>query len=129
TGRYVLEAKSIDAFGVEVKTVTYFTLYDTGEKTAPTNEFWWVHAEKTSCEPGETAEFIIASAANATQVFVEAEGKTGVFFKKRIVLSNEQQVIRIPVKEEHRGNFAVRFSGVKEGVFYSQQFSVLVPHS
>ncbi len=129
TGRYVLEVISIDTFGVEVKDVKYFTLYDFNELHPPTKEFWWITAKKSSYEPGEIAEFLISSACENMQVLVEVEGKNGIIHKERMVLSNTQQRIQIPVKEEHRGNFSARFTAVKEGVFFSEQFTVSIPYS
>jgi len=128
-GRYVAVVKSIDEFGVEVQDIKYFTLYDVNESKAPTNQFWWTHAEKNHCEPGEYAEFIVASAAENVKVYMEAESKNGVFLQETYVLSNEQRVIRVRIKEEHRGNIVVNFYAVKEGVFYEQRYTVNVPHS
>jgi hypothetical protein len=128
-GRYVLEATSIDTFGLEVKDLKYFTLYDPSMKTAPSHEFWWISPERIRCEPGEFAEFLLASADQDVRVWMEAEDKSGVFLKRAINLSNEQMLVQVPVKEHHRGNFTVRFSMVKQGVHYAQQYTVEVPHS
>jgi uncharacterized protein YfaS (alpha-2-macroglobulin family) len=128
-GRYVLEVTCLDTFGVEVKDLKYFTVYDPALKTAPTNEFWWISPERIRCEPGEYAEFLLASADQNVRVWMEAEDKSGVFLKRAINLSNEQTLVQIPAKEHHRGNFTVRFSMVKQGVHYAQQYTVEVPRS
>lgn len=128
-GRYVLEVTCLDTFGVEVKDLKYFTVYDPALKTAPTQEFWWISPERIHCEPGEFAEFLLASADQNVRVWMEAEDKSGVFMKRAINLSNEQTLVQIPVKEHHRGNFTVRFSMVKQGVHYARQYTVDVPHS
>ena len=128
-GRYVAEVTAVDSFGVEVKDVKYFTLFDFEDKTPVTNQFWWVTNKKASYEPGEKATFLISSAAEKLHVLVEAEDKTGVFHKEWITLGNRQRKIEFEVKESHRGNFAVRFNTVIEGQFFSEEFTVSVPYS
>jgi len=129
SGRYVLEASSIDAFGEEVKDIQYFTLYDNNSTKNPTNEIWWFTPVKSYAEPGENAEFLIATGDENLQVLYEIEHKGKIIQKEWFNLSQEQKKITIPVLEKHRGNFTIHFSLVKHGRVFTRSETVTVPYS
>ncbi len=128
-GRYIMEATCIDEFGEEVKDVRYFTVFDTKAKKNATNELWKVIPVKTYVEPGENAEFLISSGATNTQVLFEIETKKGISMKKRITLSKSQQLISIPIKEEHRGNIVIKMHSVKHNRMFTYSSPITVPYS
>lgn len=129
TGRYIVETTALDTFGVEVKDVQYIQLYDPEETKMPTNELWTSMGLTTYCEPGETARFIIGSAAENVSVLYEIEHKGKTIHTEIIALSNEQRVIQLPISEMHRGNVSVHFSMVKYGRSFSNSYTIYVPFS
>ena len=128
SGRYVLEASGIDAFGEEVKDIQYFTLYDNNSTKNPTNEIWWFTAVKNYVEPGENAVFLIATGDENLQVLYEIEHKGKIIQKEWFNLSQEQKKITIPVLEKHRGNFTIHFSLVKHGRVFTRSETITVPY-
>jgi uncharacterized protein YfaS (alpha-2-macroglobulin family) len=125
-GSYVLEATTKDKFGVEVKDVRYFTLYDIKDKEPAAKEAWSFQAIKTDCQPGENAVFLIGTSGKDVTVLYEIERADKIAETKWLKLNNEQKYIEIPVTEKDRGNFAVHFALVYHGRSFTsdQQVSV-----
>jgi uncharacterized protein YfaS (alpha-2-macroglobulin family) len=111
-GAYILEATTKDKYGVEVKDVRYFTLYDIKDKTPASKDAWSFQAIKTNCQPGEKAVFLIGTSGKDVSVLYEIERADKIVETKWLKLNNEQQYIEIPVTEADRGNFAVHFAMV-----------------
>ncbi len=129
TGRYIIETTALDTFGVEVKDIKYVTLIDKNSDIAPTKELWTATALKSTCEPGEVAKFLIASAAKDVSVLYEIERKGKTVHTEIIQLNGSQKLISLPIKEEDRGNVTVHFSTVKFERSFSETFTVYVPYS
>ncbi|MFN5912273.1 MAG: alpha-2-macroglobulin family protein [Bacteroidota bacterium] len=129
SGRYMLEATSLDAFGETVTDIIYFTLLDRTESTNPTNQIWTLTPLKTNCEPGENAEFLLSAGAENLTTLFEIEHKNKVVHREFITLNKGQKLISIPVEEQHRGNFSVHFAAVKFGRSFRSSSAVTVPFS
>lgn len=127
-GRYAIEAKSIDSFGTEVKDIKYITVYDKNSIKNATSEIWWFNDVKNYVQPGENAEFILASAMKNLKVLYEVEIRGEIVDKKWITLNQEQKSFSIPIEEKHRGNFTIHLSAVKNGRFYSYNHTVYVSY-
>lgn len=125
-GSYILEATTKDKYGVEVKDVRYFTLYDIKDKEPASKEAWSFQPIKTTCQPGENAVFLIGTSGKDVSVLYEIERAEKIVETKWLKLSNEQKYIEIPVTEKDRGNFAVHFALVYHGRSFTsdQQVSV-----
>ncbi|HLG02165.1 MAG TPA: MG2 domain-containing protein, partial [Bacteroidia bacterium] len=108
-GAYMIEAKTKDKYGSEVKDVRYFTLYDIKDKKPAATEPWSFQPIKTSSQPGEKAVFLLGTAAKAVTLLYEIEHQGKIISREWMKLNNEQKYIEIPVEEKHRGNFAVHF--------------------
>lgn len=131
-GLYLAETVSKDKYGEEVKTLNYFTLFSEKENKMPVVNAGWFTALKTFCEPGENAQFIIGSSYSDVKILYEIEqhdstsGKNFISKTEWLTLNNEQRLITIPVKEQHRGNFIVHFTFFKnnEPFIFSEQITV-----
>ncbi len=125
-GSYVLEGTTKDKYGVEVKDIRYFTLYDIKDKEPASKEPWSFQAIKTECQPGEKAIFLIGTSGKDVSVLYEIERADKIVETKWLKLSNEQLYIEIPVTEKDRGNFSVHFAMVYHGRSFTsdQQVSV-----
>ncbi|MBN4072224.1 alpha-2-macroglobulin [Flavobacteriales bacterium AH-315-E23] len=128
-GHYVIEAKATDKDGVEVKYVSYITVFDEKSTKAPVNEYAWFHALNVNAEPGDTIQFLVASGAGNVVVRYEVEHKDKIISKEWITLTGDQKMIRVPVLEIHRGNFTLHFSIVKDNRSYTFDQLIYVPYS
>lgn len=127
-GMYLIEMKSKDKFGEEVKEQFYFTAFSTGEKTLPYQSFEWFDALKHKAEPGDYAAFVAGCGAKSRVLYeIEQEGK--ILEKQWITIDKEQRYFTIPIKEEYRGNIAVHYTYVLNNRAYSNQFIVEVPYT
>src|SRR5690606_33092269 len=129
SGWYVMEAVTKDKFGQEVKEIKYFNVFGENEKHPSTNDIAWFTPLKINGEPGEIAEFLIATAAKDISVLYEIEHKGKIVEQKRISLSVAQQKISIPILEKYRGNFHVHFMLVKHNRHFNYTSTVTVPHT
>ncbi|HET6991722.1 MAG TPA: alpha-2-macroglobulin family protein, partial [Bacteroidia bacterium] len=126
-GSYIIEATTKDKFGVEVKDVRYFTLYDIKEKESASKDAWSFQAIKTECQPGDKAVFLVGTSVKDVSVLYEIEKAEKIVETKWLKLSNEQQYIEIPVTESDRGNFAVHFAFVYHGRSFTSDQQISVP--
>lgn len=128
-GNYYLEAITTDKFGEKVKEEKYFTIYDKSSQNIATNDLAWYTPIKTTVEPGDEAELLIGSKASNVKVLYEIEHKGVVVEKNWLKLNNNQQLIKIPIKEEHRGNFTVFLTFVKHGRSFTYNEIIGVPYT
>ncbi len=128
-GEYMIELAAKDSFGVDVKEIRYFTLFDKTSKKASKREIFNVAIVKQHCEPGETAEFLVSSADSNMTVMYELEQDGKILKREFIKLSNAQQLISIPILESHRGNLDVFFTSFKHGRSYTDKSTIYVPFS
>ncbi|MBI5219416.1 MAG: hypothetical protein HY958_10845 [Bacteroidia bacterium] len=128
-GRYVVAITSKDKFGNEIKNEKYFTVFSDKEKEVPMKTTDWFTVLKYQCEPGDFAKFLIGSSEENVKVLYEIEHKNKIAKNEWMTLNHEQKVIEIPVTEEHRGNFAVHFTIIKNNRMYKHDETVIVPYT
>jgi hypothetical protein len=128
-GMYVIEAKSKDKFGEDVKGSVYFAVFSTGETTLPYPNVNWFNPIKTIVEPGDDASFIAGSSESNVKILYEIEQNGKIFEKKWINLNKEQKYFSIPIKEEYRGNIAVHLSYIRNNRFYTNDEIITIPYT
>ncbi|CAG0986012.1 hypothetical protein FLAV_02039 [Flavobacteriales bacterium] len=126
-GEYVAEFTATDSFNEEVKDIKYFSLYSTASSQSIANSLWWIHEQKTTCEPGEKAQIVISSAAENVNVLVETEHGETTQTSTFIKLNNNKSLLQFPVEEKHRGGFVVHISMVKHGRIFTNSIPIHVP--
>lgn len=126
-GVYVMEAKTRDKYGVEVKDVKYFTVFSPKETVIPVNNYDWFTVLKGSGEPGEKASFLLGTRDSDLRVLYEIEHKGEIVKKEWLQLSNTQKLIEIPIEEKHRGNFSVHLVFIRNNRSYEHDVVVSVP--
>jgi len=126
-GEYMIEIAAKDSFGVDVKEIRYFSLFDKTSKKASKHEIFDVTIVKQHCEPGETAEFIVSSADSNMTVLYELVQDGKIIKREFIQLTNAQQLISIPILESHRGNLDVFFTSFKHGRSFTDRSTIYVP--
>ncbi|MDR2585709.1 MAG: hypothetical protein LBC84_05750 [Prevotellaceae bacterium] len=126
-GKYMVELRSIDAFGEAVENSAIFTLFSAVQQRVPAFEPIWFHLLNPVAQPDETVKILVGSAYPNVEAFYEV-GKEGKPLRKSVVLNNEQKVIEIPVTEKDRGNISVQLFFVKDNRSYSAGATVRVPY-
>ncbi len=129
SGVYVLEAVTQDKYGVEIKETKYFTVFSATEKNVPVNEIGWFTPLQKIGEPGESAQFLIGSAAKNVRILFEVEHENKIVSKQWLTINREQKRISVPIKEAYRGNFQVHFTFVKHGRQFVYSSTVKVPYT
>lgn len=112
-GMYVLEIKTLDAFGKEVNYQKYFSAFEpkSGKTEAVSPMFTSILT--SVAEPGQDVRLVIGTPEKNASVLLETVHRDKVVSREMIELNNEQKVISIPVKEDYRGNFSINISMVK----------------
>ncbi|HBG71742.1 MAG TPA: hypothetical protein DHV29_04885 [Bacteroidales bacterium] len=128
-GPFMMVLTAKDAFGENVEYQRYFNYYIPSEKKSCSNQAFYVHEVKTTCEPGETASILVGSYGEDTRIMVEVEHKNKIVSAQWYTLNNEQKLLTFPVTEAHRGNFAIHLVCIKGNRFYSGEVNVYVPHT
>ncbi|MBN1182871.1 MAG: hypothetical protein JXB49_11325 [Bacteroidales bacterium] len=128
-GRYLAEIYSKDAFGQEVSSKTYFTVYSTKTSALPVNAPDWFAISNNYGEPGDVAKFVVGSAEENVVVKYEVEHKNKIIHTEWLRLNKEQKVLEIPIEEKHRGNFAVHFTFAKDNKLYKHDALIVVPRT
>ncbi|MCB9360796.1 MAG: hypothetical protein H6587_04100 [Flavobacteriales bacterium] len=128
-GNYVMEAIAKDKDGEEVKQVIYFTVFNDKSKVAPVNDYSWFYLAKSSAQPGDTIDVLIASGAENVKVLYETEHQDKLVKKEWISLNKEMKKIRIPIEEKHRGNLSLHFTFVKDNRSYSYNPMIYVDYT
>jgi len=126
-GEYMIEIAAKDSFGVDVKEIRYFSLFDKKSKKASKREIFDVKIVRQHCEPGETAEFMVSSADSNMTILYEVAQDGKIIKREFLDLSNAQQLISIPILESHRGNLDVYFTSFKHGRSYADRSTIYVP--
>lgn len=126
-GSYYIEIVSKDKYGETVNSENYITLYHPVSPVVCASEAAYFIPVKSMGEPGDTASFIIGSALPGVIVLYEIELNAAIVKSEWVELKNEQKLIKIPVSENHRGNFSVHFSQVTKNRPFLNNAMVVVP--
>lgn len=125
-GWYVVEAKTRDKYGNEVKDLRYVELYDgkTGSPASP--QYTWGSGDADAVEPGGKASTSIGTSANNVYVIrsVERNGQTRY---SNFTLNGNQQQTEWAIAEKDRGGFSVIDAFVKDNRLYTHSSVVHVP--
>ncbi|MFH0732635.1 MAG: alpha-2-macroglobulin family protein [Candidatus Omnitrophota bacterium] len=126
-GAYRITIKSRDEWAADVEQAKIFVVAKNTQEAVPVKAASVMLAEKNEYKIKDTARFIFGSALGSGTYHIELW--TGKHFLSRRLIDNNQQVrlIEIPVTEEMKGGFTLRWFGVKELNIYNGQATVAVP--
>lgn len=129
SGIYRIEIKTKDAFGEEVLYQKHFSAFQPqSTKTEAVSPFTVTMLTPIS-EPGQDAQFLIATPVKKASIIYEIVFKNKVVTRETLSLNNEQKLIRIPVKEEFRGNFSINLTMVKNNRLFQVSKLITVPYT
>lgn len=124
SGRYRIVLKSTDSKGRPVTAQGDIVLYGKRDKRPPVFTHTWLVQEKTSCLPGEEAEFTFGTSDKDAHILYELFDGTRCIQRKQMVLSNENHTFKIPFREEYTAGIVASFTFVKEGKMYTTQVPI-----
>lgn len=129
SGVYRVNIHMRDTFGQPIENQRYFVLYNPQDNKPPYPTPFWFVAEQTTCEPGQTARFILGSSEKNARIFVQVALPDSVMVEDWIKLSNQQKMIEIPVMESYRGNFIINLLFFRNNHVFFETQTIEVPYS
>ena len=124
-GTYEVKATSIFQNDT-IESVRIVEVYQKNKKT-DTNEYFSVDVQKSSLQPGETAEVIFSSDAQDAHVIAELESN-GEIVKREILNLNNSKTFTLPIEEKHRGGVFVHYYFEKFNQSKTGTISLKVPY-
>ncbi len=104
-------------------------IFNSKSKKPAVKKVFWATLSKTSAEPGETIQLIIASASKNTKVYYELTVKNKVIDKRWIKLNKKQITLPITIREAWRGGVMVNLISIKNNRRYNFVERINVPFS
>jgi len=127
SGKYIAVLESEDKFRQEVKDETRFTLTDSDEKNIADNQLFFINTNKNNYKIGDKVELQIGSASTDMTVVLQIEKNHKIIDTQLIHLDNCIETIKIPVKKEDIGGFAIKYHFVNFNDFKSGSLLISVP--
>nr|NQU90990.1 hypothetical protein [Bacteroidota bacterium] len=128
-GSYSIILKATDEFGIEVKTEKFFTIFNPEARKTPVVTYNWFVPLKSSGEPGEEASFLVGTSDRGIKAIYEIEHRNKTVHREWLRLDREQVVIKVPIREDYRGNFTVKITFVKDDRVFENRMLVKVPYT
>ena len=129
TGTFILEIKTIDAFGSEVVYQKQFNTFQPQSNKTSTVLPLSATLLTPKAEPGESVKILIDSPMKNANVIFELTQNNNLIRREFIRLNKEQKLISIPVKDEYRGNFTINLSIVRNNRLLQDDKQIVVPFS
>ena len=137
-GWYVIEATAKDRYGLEVRNIKYFQVYDKKNDSLPAPSYIWGFAAVNYAEPGDTA--ILVTGSSAENIFLVEEINNRKTSENRTLpndddqnqfryfsLQNDKKYFAFNITESDRGGFGVNQFFVKDNRFYVTTNNIFVP--
>lgn len=128
-GMYVVEIRTHDRFGVEVKYEKLVTVFDAKSKESAAVSPIFFKLLDSQAEPGQKAAFLIATPLHNVRVIVEIQSKKDLRARKYYDLSDQQIKVEIPITEADRGNVLISVMMVHSNRFFTTGGTVAVPYT
>ncbi|APG63872.1 alpha-2-macroglobulin [Tenacibaculum todarodis] len=128
SGNYIAIVESQDKFGQKVKEEARFTVFSPSEEIVSDSKLFSINPNKTNYLVGENVELKIGSASKDISVVVQIERNHKIEKTHIVRLNNEIKTLKIPVKKEDIGGFAIRYHYVNYNDFNRGNLVITVPH-
>lgn len=131
-GYYVVEMETKDKNGEIVKDVKYIELFDEKSNQLNRPDYLWTGIQKTTVEPGETAQVEMGTSADNLFVVHQLNKGTSNIQPPTsnytfLNLSNEKKTFNFPAAESDRGGYGVGWMFVKHNRVYQLNQTISVP--
>ena len=127
SGKYIAVLESKDKFNQEVKDEKRVTVFSSKEKEIADNSLFDINTNKTFYSVGDAVEVQISSASKDMTVVVQIEKDHKIIETCLVKLHNDSKTIKIPVKKEDLGGFAIKYHFVNYNYFESGNLLISVP--
>lgn len=125
-GWYVIEAKTRDKYGNEVKDLQYVELYDGRTDRPASPQYSWGSGDVAAVEPGGKA--LTSTGTSAENVYViRSVERNGQMRYSNFTLNSDRRQTEWAISETDRGGFAVADAFIKDNRLYMQSSVVHVP--
>jgi hypothetical protein len=128
-GQYVMILEALDTYGNKVETKKYFTAFNPAQSQMTLNNPFWQVMLKDSGEPGDTASLIVGTAEKNARILYEIENDGKIISKEWLALNQGKTMLKIPIREEYRGNFFINLTMVKGNRSYAVNERISVPYT
>jgi uncharacterized protein YfaS (alpha-2-macroglobulin family) len=126
-GRYRVTVRGKDPSGRDLETKSFIDVYQQTSSTVPYTVDGLLIPARTTCEPGETARFLLATSYDPAHVLYRLEHRGEVVEEKWITMRNQQHVFDIEIREKHRGGLVARLFYVRNYRLHSHSIPISVP--
>ncbi|WP_159951518.1 alpha-2-macroglobulin family protein [Polaribacter septentrionalilitoris] len=127
SGKYLVVLESKDKFGQEVKDQKRFTLFSPKEKKVADSKLFTINTDKSYYKIGDDVALTIGSASKNITVVVQVEKNYKIVETCLIKLSNSTKTIKVPVRKDDLGGFAIKYHFVNFNYFKSGNVIINVP--
>ncbi|WP_430411989.1 alpha-2-macroglobulin family protein [Kordia sp.] len=128
SGKYIIELKTKDANGMEIKDITYTDVWNDNDESTADQKLLDVSVDKTSYTPNETVLVTIASATKNINVTVDIEKGHEIINTYVISLKDGKQQLEIPVLKTDEGGFIIHCTTTIFNSIVEKQVRVLVAY-
>lgn len=126
-GEYYVELSSKDNFGQTVQTAETFTLFDKLERESPIESICWYNIPTDNKQPGQTIEFLLATAAKNNHVLMQIRKGDTIRHSEWVTLNNAI-TLNYTVQEKDRGNISFQATFVRFNRVFSINETINIPY-
>ena len=128
SGKYIMEFVCHDKFGQEVRDEKRVDLFSTKETTIADSKLFAISTDKQAYSTGDNVLLKISSAHNNFNITVSVEKNHKIVKSYSLHLNNETKTIKVPVKKEDLGGFAIKYHFVALNSFKNGTVFIDVPY-
>ncbi len=128
-GYYKFVFKTDGQSGNPVSDSAISLLYNSKSRKPVAGKQFWATLSKTTAEPGETVNLMVASSEKRTRIHYELTVKDTLVESRWIKLNKKQLTIPITIKESWRGGIKINLFSVKNNRRYAFDKNINVPFS
>jgi len=128
SGAYRIELETKDKFGQIVQDKIQFNLFSEAEKILADHQLFSISTDKSSYTVDDNVKITLRSAAQDLNITVSIEKNHKIIDTKIIHLTEDSEMITIPVKKEDLGGFVVNYSYSAFNSFASGSLPIAVPY-
>ncbi|MBL0177458.1 MAG: hypothetical protein IPP94_19830 [Ignavibacteria bacterium] len=126
-GRYRVTLTAKDPSGETLTLKQFFTAYASDAKEPATTEGSVLIPVAVTGQPGTKATVIFGTSFSDARILYQVERRGVITEERWLKMSGEQRAFSVPIREEDRGGFTLRFSLVKNRRIYSEEAYIAVP--
>lgn len=122
SGKYRLQAHTMDKNGVKVENEREFILFSLADARPPIPSFGWMPQSRIEIEENETADILFGTSESPAYVLYELFSEEGKLLKReRITMENENRHFPVLFSSDYGQGITASFTFIKNGEVYSSE--------